>query len=198
MSLSNSIVSIVCVLPSTSSAPTAPTAPLVKYVKNNEGNYVCPHQSCTKITTKQNTMYYHIMKNHSTTLPFQCNRCANTPQFLQKSGYMNHLATRHADNIKLTDKEKEVLGGITENPVAAVSFKCPSPGCTQKTHTKSNMLIHYARTHARDWIPSYVRGESCKRCHNLYASSSAYLYHTLACYNTLIPADQLNIISRIK
>ena len=200
MSLNNSTV---CT-PSVSTAPTAPTAPTVpvvpsvKYVKNNNGDYVCPHTDCGKITAKQNTMYYHIMKNHSTQLPFQCNRCANTPQFLQRSGYMNHLATKHADVPKLTEKEKEILGGITENPVIAVSFKCPHADCNQTTKTKSNMLIHYARTHSKAWIPPYIRGADCTRCHHVYSSSSAYLYHTITCFRPVAPADQLNTISRIR
>ena len=175
-----------------------PSVANTKYVKNEAGNYVCPNNGCGKITVKQNTMYYHIMKNHSTKLPFQCNRCTNNPQFLQRSGYMNHLATRHADDPKLTDKEKEMLGGITENPAAAVSFKCPSTGCTQTSHVKSNMLIHYARTHAKEWIPPYVRGEACKRCQQQHSSSSAYLYHTITCFREVAPADQLKIISRIR
>jgi hypothetical protein len=179
------------------SVACVPSVVNTKYVKNEAGNYVCPHNGCGKITTNQNTMYYHIM-DHTDKLPFQCNRCTNSPQFKQRRAYMNHLATRHTDDPKLTDKEKEVLGGISENPVAAISFKCPSAGCTQTTHVKSNMLIHYARTHAKEWIPPYVRGEACKRCHQPYASSSAYLYHTITCFREVAPADQLKIISRIR
>jgi len=171
---------------------------IIKYIKNNDGDYVCPHNGCGKITMKQNTMYYHIMKNHSTRLPFQCNRCNDTPQFLQRSGYLNHLATKHANDTKLTDKEKEMLGGLKENPVVGVSFKCPHEGCGQVTKAKSNMLIHYARTHAAEWIPSYVRGEACVGCQEHFSSSSAYLYHSITCFEQMASTDQLNIISRIK
>ena len=188
MSLNNSTE---CVAP-------VPPVSLVKYVKNNDGNYVCPHAGCGKIAMNQNTMHYHIKKNHSENLPFKCNRCINQPQFLQRSGYLNHLATRHADNIKLTEKEQEVLGGITENPAAAISFKCPHACCTQSTKTKANMLIHYARTHAKEWIPPYIRGAECTRCHHNYSSSSAYLYHTITCSRPVASPDQLNIISRIR
>jgi len=192
MSLNNTIE---YVLPTSTISPIVSTS--VKYVKNDAGEYICPHTGCGKITQKQNTMYYHIMKNHSTKLPFECNRCTNNPQFLQRSGYMNHLATKHADNTKLTEKEKVILG-TTENPVASVSYKCPSNGCTQTTHIKSNMLIHYARTHAKEWIPPYVRGEACSRCHNNYSSSSAYLYHSITCFKPVASEAQLNIISRIR
>jgi len=185
MSLNNSVE---CV-------PSTPS--VVKYVKNNDGNYVCPHNGCGKITMNQNTMHYHIM-SHNDKLPFQCNRCTNTPQFKQRGAYLNHLATRHADNIKLTEKEKEVLGGITENPAVAISFKCPHAGCNQTTKTKANMLIHYVRTHAKDWIPPYIRGAECTRCHHNYSSSSAYLYHTITCFRPLASPAQLNIISRIR
>jgi|UniRef100_A0A6C0LMA3 hypothetical protein len=171
---------------------------VVKYVKNTDGDYVCPHNGCGKIAQKQNTMHYHIMKNHSTKLPFECNRCENRPQFLQRCGFMNHLATKHADTPKLTEKEKEILGGVTENPVISISFKCPHTGCNQSTKTKSNMLIHYARTHATEWIPAYVRGVECTNCNVNYSSSSAYLYHSITCFRDFASVDQLNIISRIR
>jgi len=185
MSLNNSVERVTPVTPS-------------KYVKNNDGHYVCPHTECGKIAMNQNTMHYHIKKNHSENLPFECSRCINRPQFLQRSGYLNHLATRHADNVKLTEKEKEVLGGITENPAAAISFKCPHADCNQTTKTKANMLIHYARTHAKEWIPPYIRGTECTRCHHNYSSSSAYLYHTIACFRPVASPAQLNIMSRIR
>lgn len=176
----------------------APIPSVVKYVKNTDGDYVCPHNGCGKIAQKQNTMHYHIMKNHSTKLPFECNRCENRPQFLQRCGFMNHLATKHADTPKLTEKEKEILGGVTENPVISISFKCPHTGCNQSTKTKSNMLIHYARTHATEWIPAYVRGVECTNCNEHYSSSSAYLYHSITCFRDFASIDQLNIISRIR
>lgn len=185
MSLNNSVERVTPVPPS-------------KYVKNDDGHYVCPHAECGKIAMNQNTMHYHIKKNHSENLPFECSRCINRPQFLQRSGYLNHLATRHADNVKLTEKEKEILGGITENPAAAISFKCPHADCNQTTKTKANMLIHYARTHAKEWIPPYIRGTECTRCHNNYSSSSAYLYHTIACFRPVASPAQLNIMSRIR
>lgn len=168
-----------------------------KYVKNNDGDYICPHEGCGKITGKQNTMYYHILKNHSESLPFQCNRCIEKPQFLQRSGYLNHLATKHANDSKLNEKEKEILG-VNENPVVKVSYKCPHQGCNQVTKTKANILIHYARTHALDWIPSYVRGEACVGCQQVFSSSSAYLYHSITCFEEMATPDQLNIISRIR
>jgi hypothetical protein len=63
MSLNNSVE---CVTP----LPSTPPVSSVKYVKDNNGNYVCPHTGCGKTTVNQNTMHYHIM-DHSENLPFQ-------------------------------------------------------------------------------------------------------------------------------
>ena len=156
-----------------------------KYIRNSEGHYVCPH--CDKVTEKQNTMYYHIKKNHDKDLPFECKVCESCPKFLQKSAYMHHMATNHPD-VASPDGEK--------NPYAGVEFNCPS--CEHKTHTKSNMLIHYARTHCKVWIPSFSKKTNCSGCSKSFASSSAYYYHSIACHKEKAPADYESVISRIK
>jgi len=179
----------------TSNDQNTPNAPLSKYVRNNDGHYVCPH--CNEVKEKQNTMYYHIKKQHSQDLPFQCNRCATCPKFLQRSSYLHHLATIHSDNLKLNDKEKELIGDSI-NPFAKVSFKCPSDGCEHNTHTKANLLIHYARTHAKEWIPVFAKGSACEGCQGSFPSSSAYLYHSIGCFRGRANHDQLNMLSRIR
>jgi len=180
MSLNNSVV---------------PTPATSKYVRNNAGEYVCPH--CNKVTEKQNTMYYHIKKQHTQDLPFACTRCTVPHKFLQKSSYLHHLATVHADDLKLKEKEKELIGEDA-NPFATVSYYCPYDGCEHSTHTKSNLKIHYARTHAKEWIPAYVRGEECGVCNRAFPSSSAYLYHSIECYRSQASEDQLKVVSRIR
>lgn len=165
-----------------------------KYIKNNDGNYVCPH--CNKITQKQNTMHYHIRMNHTQDLPFECKRCEEGPKFLQKSSYLHHLATIHSDDLKLKDEEIAAVGGTDTNRYAALSFSCPS--CEHKTHTKSNILIHYARTHCKDWIPSFIKDTACEGCDKVFKSSSAYLYHSIGCFRDQATEDQLNVISRIR
>ena len=154
-----------------------------KYIKNEDGHFVCPH--CEKVCPKQNTMYYHVKKNHTQDLPFQCKKCDDEPRFLQKSSYLHHLATHHP-------KDAAPDGGA--NPYVGVKFNCPS--CTHTTHTKANMLIHYARTHCKDWIPSFTKSSACKSCAKTFKSSSAYLYHAIGCLD--VPNPHAEIISRIK
>ena len=166
-----------------------------KYIRNENGHYVCPH--CNKVTEHQNTMYYHIKKQHQKDLPFTCTRCSNTPKFLQKSSYLCHLATIHENDPKLTEKEKIVLG-CEENSFTKISYSCPAEGCKHTTHTKANIKVHYARTHAKDWIPSYVSGEPCKHCDENYSSSTAYYYHSLECFKECASQTQLNTVSRIR
>lgn len=168
-----------------------------KYIRNNEGHFVCPH--CPKITEKQNTMYYHIKKTHENDLPFECKRCEDCPRFLQRTSYLHHLATIHAndphpvsENVSETEKQTEQ----EHNPYAGVSYSCPC--CEHKTHTKANVLIHFARSHCKDWIPNYEKGCACEGCSKTFASSSAYLYHASACFKKNANDDQLNMLSRIK
>jgi hypothetical protein len=160
--------------------------PSIKYIRNEAGHFVCPH--CEKVTEKQNTMYYHIKKTHMMDLPYVCDKCEDAPRFLQKSSYMHHLATLHPSEAA-TDSEP--------NPYVGVSFTCPA--CPHSTHTKANMLIHYARTHCKDWIPAFTKSNnSCKCCSKTFASSSAYLYHSISCLLDTAPADHASIVSRIK
>lgn len=162
------------------------SAAKLKYIRNDVGHFLCPH--CDKITEKQNTMYYHIKKTHLVDLPFVCDKCEGGPRFLQKSSLLHHLATHHPEDATHS-------GDV--NPYVGVSFTCPS--CPHTTHTKSNMLIHYARTHCKDWIPAYTKSSNCcKNCEKTFASSSAYLYHSLSCLTTEAPADHATIVSRIK
>lgn len=165
-----------------------------KYVKNNDGKFVCPH--CNKIANNQNTMHYHIRKNHTQDLPFECKRCDPAPKFLQRSSYLHHMATIHADDLKLKADEVAAVGGSTINPYAEESFSCPS--CEHTTHTKSNIQIHFARTHCKDWIPSFIKDTACEGCDKIFKSSSAYLYHSIGCFRDQASADQLNVISRIR
>ena len=157
----------------------------VKYTRNSEGCFVCPY--CNEIKRKQNTMHYHIRREHEQDFPFQCKQCENQPRFLQKSSYLHHLATVHKENPHPNDQEK--------NQYATVMFHCPS--CEHSTHTKANTMIHFARSHC-PWIPSYTKNEPCKGCTKVFQSSSAYLYHATSCLKASASHDQANMLSRIK
>ena len=176
------------------------TGAISKYIRNSDGHFVCPH--CTKITEKQNTMYYHIKKTHEKDLPFVCTRCDDNPRFLQKSSYLHHLATNHADDPHPScagsgdDTCSAALDVKIDNPYAGVKFACPC--CEHTTHTKANAQIHFARSHCKDWVPAYNKSCPCTGCGKEYASSSAYLYHAPGCFKSHASIDQLNMLSRIK
>jgi len=166
-----------------------------KYVRNEDGHFVCPH--CEKVEEKQNTMYYHIKSIHEMDFPFLCRLCKNEadehPRFLQKCGWYHHLATLHPENPHPSLTER--------NPYANVRYVCPT--CEHASHTKANVLIHYARNHCKEWIPTFTRDiktTGCTGCTRLFESSSAYLYHALNCAELRVSAtpDHINNISRIR
>lgn len=156
-----------------------------KYLKNADGDFVCPH--CKVVKKKQNTMHYHIKRQHEQNFPYECKQCEDSPKFLQKSSYLHHLATNHPENPHPSEKDK--------NQYATVQFSCPS--CTHTTHTKSNIAIHFVRTHC-SWIPPYAKEEACSNCKKEFRSSSAYLYHAFTCYKEKAPANYANMLSLIK
>ena len=163
---------------------SSPSPSSSKYIRNEAGHFVCP--DCDKITVKQNTMYYHIKKHHANDLPFECTRCAAHPRFLQKSAFLHHMATLHAES-------PDVAG--EKNPYAGIEYTCPT--CEHTAHTKANMIIHYVRAHCRDWIPAYDKKVCCSHCAKGYASSSAYYYHAAACFRETSGAHA-DALSRIK
>ena len=170
----------------TESTTAAKTAIKVsKYIKNAAGHYACPH--CDKVTEKQNTMYYHIKKNHDNNLPFECKHCEAHPKFLQKSAFLHHMATMHVD---APNPEGE------ENPYAGIEFACPT--CDHKTHTKANMLVHYARTHCKDWVPAFAKKTSCTGCSKEFASSTAYYYHSTVCFKESVCCDHVHKLALIR
>jgi hypothetical protein len=157
----------------------------LKYTRNADGLFVCPH--CKIVKNKQNTMYYHIKREHEEDLPFTCAKCPTETKFLQKSSYLHHLATHHPEDPHPSESEK--------NMYAAVEYPCSA--CDHISHTKANTRIHFARTHS-DWVPAYSKQSPCSGCSKQFQSSSAYLYHALQCFAHRASADQLNMLSRIK
>ena len=142
----------------------------VTYIRTEDGQFQCPH--CQKVCAKQNTMYYHIKKNHTDDHKFVCEHCPaeDARKFIQKSAYLQHIATAHPEMCK-----KE------ENPYIGVCFHCPHSDCGHDAKTKANILVHFARTHCKDWIPAYGKETACIGCQKTFASSTAYLYHAIGC-----------------
>lgn len=159
-----------------------------KYQRDEAGLYICPH--CDVREVHQNTMYYHIKGIHEKDFPFECACCeGEKPRFLQRCSWLQHLATRHPETPHPSETEK--------NPYADVHFDCPA--CKHQTHTKANLLIHFARTHSKDWIPAFDKSVSaCTGCKKECKSSTAYLHHAIKCFAHKAPLDQANMISRIK
>ncbi len=158
-----------------------------KYIRNEFNHFVCPHCGITE--KHQNTMLYHIESKHELKYRYACTQCPEPSRFLQKCTYLHHLATVHPDNPHPSEKETNMYAGA--------EYACPDPECTHSTHTKANMRIHYARTHAKAWIPSYAKGKSCTGCSKPFASSSAYLYHSTECFKKDAPAEDLALLARI-
>jgi hypothetical protein len=158
-----------------------------KYIRNEFNHFVCPH--CGIVEKHQNTMLYHIESKHEMKFRFECTQCEDAPKFLQKCTYLHHLATVHPENPHPSEKEKNMYAGL--------EFKCPDPECTHSTHTKANLRIHFARTHAKLWIPTYAKSKGCAGCNKTFASSSAYLYHSTECFKKDAPPEHLTMMSRI-
>lgn len=167
------------------SSSAAPAVPSSKYMRNADGHYVCPH--CGKVTEKQNTMYYHMKKNHENDLKFECKKCEACPKFLQKSAYLHHLASVHPEDPHPSLAEK--------NPYADRIFTCPC--CPHTAHAKANVVIHFARSHCKSWIPAFAKGEECTGCHKSFASSSAYLYHSVTCFRNTADVKDLGLLDDI-
>jgi hypothetical protein len=163
-----------------SSVPaSAPTT----YIRDESGAFVCPH--CDKKCDKQNTMYYHIKKNHQQDFKFVCEHCPDG-KFVQKSAYLQHIATNHPE---CADEEA--------NPYASVSFSCPHEGCDHSAKTKANIVVHFARSHCKDWIPAYSKKDCCKGCEKEFASSTAYLYHAVGCIKP-VPEHYAAMLAEIR
>ncbi len=137
-----------------------------KYIKDAEGNFVCPHCNVTK--KNQNTMHYH-MKKHEEQLEHVCKTC--NKGFLQKQTLDLHMKSKHP----------ELVEGKTKK------IACPFDGCEFSALTKGNCIIHMLRIHFQDEIKEIMNVEedtkviSCTECKNEFNSSSAFHYHCKGC-----------------
>ncbi len=152
------------------------------YTKLESGVFQCKY--CDKQSAKQNTMYYHVQTKHVQDYKFTCAHCTDK-KFVQKSAYLQHMAQAHP-----TDAAEEA------NPYVGVSFACTHPGCAATAKTKANMLVHFARSHCKEWIPAFAKGTACKCCEKVFASSTAYFYHAATSFEA--PGDFAGMLAKIK
>ncbi len=158
------------------------------YSKLESGEFQCKY--CEKRTKKQNTMYYHVQTKHIQDYKYECAHCADK-KFVQKSAYQQHMAQAHPEDAAAAAAE-----GEEANPYVGVTYSCGFPGCEQSAKTKANILVHFARTHCKDWIPAYEKGEACKCCDKTFGSSTAYFYHAVKSFET--PANFAPMLAKMK
>jgi uncharacterized C2H2 Zn-finger protein len=143
----------------------------MNYTKNAAGDYMCAF--CDKTSTKQNTMFYHIQKNHVEEPQHPCDHCEMG--FVQKSSWLRHLANKHPESPHPT-------GEI--NPYVDQRFCCGA--CDREPmRTKQGLYVHYVRTHCKE-VPEWESGQGCSRCDKVYNSAGAYLYHVPKCFDIVV------------
>lgn len=133
-----------------------------KYIKNKNGEFVCP--SCSVVKKKQNTMFYH-MKKHEGKLPYVCNICSK--DFIQKSSLELHKLSKHKN-----EKNNNEF------------YSCPFPDCDFKSLTKANTRIHTIRKHFSEEIEDIDDELYCLSCKKQFQSQTAFLYHAIDCIET--------------
>ncbi len=143
-----------------------------EYVKNAQGEYVCPH--CGATERNQSTMHYHL-KRHEARLPHVCPHCRK--EFLQRGSLAVHLQARH-----------------TSRP-AAKAYSCPC--CEQTCSSKDACAVHFLRKHCRDAVATLLEKAAvvaedsycCQACNKLSNSSKAFLSHLAASTTCLVLSD---------
>lgn len=144
----------------------------LKYIKDDDGNFVCPHPGCGFTKQNQSTLHYH-MKKHEEQLDYICKTCKK--QFLQKQTLDLHIRSKHPEIIK-----DEILQSEKK-------FKCPFDNCNFTTLTKGNCIIHCLRVHFQDEINNIMIKDNetkmiyCDKCQKEFTSSCAFYYHCKNC-----------------
>lgn len=142
----------------------------LKYIKNDEGNFVCP--DCGAVKRNQSTMFYH-MKKHEEELTYTCKECKKG--FLQKQTLDLHIRSKHPELLKKSELD------------ASKKFRCPYDDCEFTSLTKGNTVIHCLRVHFQDEINNMMLRDnetktiSCIECQKEFASSCAFFYHCKSC-----------------
>jgi len=146
--------------------PSSVSTMPMKYIKNDEGNFVCP--DCGAVKRNQSTMFYH-MKKHEEELKYTCKACKKG--FFQKQTLDLHMRSKHPELLKNTEVD------------ASKKFKCPYDNCEFTSLTKGNTVIHCLRFHFQEEINNIMLRDNesktinCVECQKEFYSSCAFFYH---------------------
>jgi Zinc finger, C2H2 type len=143
-----------------------------KYVRNEAGEYLCPHCPFTAKAKNPSTMHYHL-KAHSGETKYACTQCDK--KFIQKSGLTQHMAQVHVDDG--CSGSGSGSGSDTQKKIQTC-WTCKL--CQHVAKTKANMMIHIGRIHGKGWIPPLNDG--CSKCSKKFNSAGAYFYHATTCF----------------
>ena len=136
------------------------------YIKNDEGDFVCP--TCNVVKRRQNSMHYH-MKKHLEEKQHVCTTCKKG--FLQKQTLDLHIRSKHPE---LLHEEK-------------AKHACPFENCTFSAITKGNLIIHLLRLHFQEEISTIMLQDAetkiitCDGCDKVFQSSCSFYYHCKGC-----------------
>lgn len=143
----------------------------LKYIRNENGDYVCPHPGCGFTKRNQSSMHYH-MKKHIEQLDHICKICKK--QFLQKQTLDLHIRSKHPEHDKTEASNDK-------------KFICPINDCEFSALTKGNCIVHFIRVHCQDEAYAIMHKNSetkmmeCQQCGDEFGSSSAFMYHVKGC-----------------
>lgn len=163
---------------------TQPSTMPLKYIKDDQGNFVCP--DCGIKKKNQNTMHYH-MKKHEEELSHICKACKKG--FLQKQNLDLHIRSKHPELLKDSVTEKK--------------YKCPFDNCEFGALTKGNCVIHCLRVHFQDEINNMMTKDNetktiyCNECEKEFSSSCAFYYHCKGCMNLNINDNKYQKLQEI-
>lgn len=147
--------------------PTSITDMTFKYDHNANGDLICPHCGITKPADKVSTMSMHKRVCEGN-LPHACSHCDY--RCLSGQRLKDHIAAKHPE---------------TEEAKAVPHLKCPVDGCTFKTFTKGNRIIHFMRKHCIKQVLNILQTSDttfdCKQCNKKFNSNTAFQYHVAEC-----------------
>jgi DNA-directed RNA polymerase subunit RPC12/RpoP len=145
----------------------------LKYIKNENGDFTCPHCPIVIPGNKQSTMHYHLKRheldNTAKDTSYTCKECKKS--FLQKQTLELHMKSKHAELLE-EDTTK---------------IQCPHEGCEFTSLTKGNCIIHFLRIHYNEEIKKCMtvhketKTMECHECGKDFTNASSFYYHCKDC-----------------